>query len=113
MCNTMQIDQRAQAIVIAHNHGVPFRTIGKIHGITGTRVQQIYRKAIRAAKPRTVADELSTRVRNALQAEGCLVTPAAVAARFDLAALRQVQNIGVGSIAELNEWLVRHGEKPL
>jgi DNA-binding transcriptional regulator YdaS (Cro superfamily) len=105
--------KRDQAIVIASRYGMSYAAIGKLHGISRSRVNQIVDWAKRKPKTRTLADELTTRIRNALRNEGCQMTPADIAQRFTLRDLKRVPNLGVTSIAELNAWLVRHGQEPI
>lgn len=38
-------EERAIAIVLAHNRGATFEAVGKFHNITGQRARQIYVKA--------------------------------------------------------------------
>jgi predicted transcriptional regulator len=106
-------EMRARAIVFARRAGMSFPKIAEQHGITDARAQQIYKEALQAKKPRTVADELTARIRNALAEDGCELTPEAVRKRYTEVDIKRVPNIGALSLRQLNDWLIKHGQRPL
>lgn len=106
---------RHRAILFARRRGDSLAALGRQHKLSRERVRQILKQPERNARSHIdPADEMSARLHNALLAEGCTLTPAAVRERFtSYRELKRVPNLGVKSIRELNEWLVRHGESPV
>jgi hypothetical protein len=106
--------ERERAIVLARNSGMVWRAIGKAQGVSGPRAKNIYDRAMaQKALAGTPAGELTARLRNALRNHGCEVTPAAVRAKFTMHDLERMVNVGTTCIAELQAWLVRHGQEPI
>jgi DNA-directed RNA polymerase alpha subunit len=106
-------EMRASAIVVARRAGLSFSKVAKAHNITRSRAQQIYQEALQPKKPPTAADELTARIRNALVADGCEVTPEAVRQRYTDVDIKRLPNLGALSLKQLNDWLIKHGQRPL
>ena len=113
-------DIRALAVLEVRRAGLTLLQIGKQFGFTKQRARQLELFGLKVERDLVLhqgrpASELSPRLRNALIYQaGCEPTPEAVVAHFtSIYELRRIPNIGEKSISELNEWLVRHGERPI
>jgi hypothetical protein len=107
---------RALLVLEAHRGGKTLKQIAEQYGFTKQRAGQLIELGREIEQQQTSNNpwfELSSRIRNALMMDGCVPTPLGVAYHFHPGGLKQllrVPNIGVKARAELNAWLVKHGE---
>jgi hypothetical protein len=113
---------RALRAVNMRRRGVMLKDIAEEFGVTTERARQLSKlgqEVERRTLHPTPWDELSARVRNALTMDGCDPKAEAVAERYVLdpylpgIPILRVLNIGRTSVAEIQHWLVRHGQEPL
>jgi hypothetical protein len=116
---TVTADARARKVCEQRAAGQPMTMIAAHFGVTRSRAYQMYWRGldlIARERSNDPINELSARVRNALNALGCSQTPAGVARHFRQMPKQQIlriPNMGIGSRVELSDWLVRHGQRPL
>lgn len=105
---------RSFEALAARRRGTSLPEIARQLGVSKQGASFLIAKALEVEHCSKLAAELSPRLRNALAADFCEATPAAVKARYPvLAVLRRLPNVGKKTLAELQDWLVRHGESPI
>jgi hypothetical protein len=109
--------ERALRALHMRRQGALLIDIGKSFGVSKERARQLTQLGLRIELERGSIDpwyELNVRIRNALEENTCPPTPEGVADHFkSLAQLKRVPSIGKKCIAELQDWLIRHGERPI
>src|SRR4029077_8991970 len=105
---------RARTVAELHERGLTYGQIGEKFGVSRERIRQlcnihIQLTAMGAQEP---PPELSVRLHNALANSGEFseLTPEAVRRQYPtLALLQRLPGMGEKTIAELQEWLIKHG----
>jgi hypothetical protein len=113
-----QNEERALAVLQARRAGSTRMEVAIQQGISRERVRQLECRGLELEIERASSDpqyELPVRTRNCVLNGGCpAVVPELVAAHFkSVYELSCIPNMGKLSIKYLQEWLIRHGQKPI
>jgi hypothetical protein len=110
-------DTRALNVLRARREGTTLQQLAEEQGVSRARIQQLEYRGMQIEKEMASGEpwcDLSVRTLNALINDGCKPEPEAVASYYpSVSRLRGARNMGTRSIAEVQEWLVHHGQRPI
>lgn len=108
------MNPRALRALGLRRHGFKLKHIAKHFGVTKERARQLCTLGLeleRRASSTDPWDELSPRLRHALTACGCEPTPQGVVRFLQVCDWKRVPAMGVKSYADLQKWLIKHGQE--
>jgi hypothetical protein len=114
-----KLEARALEAAALRRKGRPLRYIAFLFRCSCERARQLCDRGLQLEweQAKLATDpwyDLAEPVRNALRRDGCRPTIEAVLERYpSLQVLQRVPSMGVRRISQLQEWLSRHGVRPI